>query len=65
LVLLVHEEHEGLRLPNPIPNLQQISEEHLEAQMAIQYPASVVILDFAISLQVLVDHWERLERVLG
>jgi hypothetical protein len=44
------------RLPNPQPNLQQISEEALKAQMAILYPASVVVLG-AVLLQVLVVHW--------
>jgi hypothetical protein len=55
LVLLVLVEHEGLRLPNPKPNLKQIPEEHWGAQMAIQYPESVVVLG-AILVQFLLDH---------
>jgi hypothetical protein len=63
LVLLERVERAGHRLPNPKPNLQQISEELLEAPMTIQYPASVVVLG-AILLQVLVAHWEQLVRAL-
>jgi len=58
-------ERAALRLPNPKLNLKQIAAESLWALLATRYLASAAVLEWAILLQVLVVHWERLARVLG